>query len=80
MPRISQSLLLLVWSGIALLLCPLSSLALDVEVVETTCDNDLPVTADIYLKCESGARCTFGNASLVTGTCTYTKSSYWIWV
>jgi hypothetical protein len=36
-------------------------MALDVEVVETTCDNDLPVTADIYLKCESGARCTFGS-------------------
>jgi hypothetical protein len=42
--------------------------ALDVEVVKTTCDKSLPVTADLYLKCETGSRCTFGNTSLVGGT------------
>ena len=43
---------------------------LDVELVSTTCDDSLPVTADLYLQCENGgSRCTFGNSSTLSGTC-----------
>lgn len=47
-----------------------ASHGLDVELVSTTCDESLPVTADVYLQCaEGGARCTFGESSEVYGTC-----------
>lgn len=43
--------------------------ALDVQLVGTTCDETLPVTAEVYLRCADGARCTFGEESSVYGTC-----------
>ena len=45
--------------------------ALDVEVVGITCDESLPVTADLKLKdCVAGSRCTFGQEVTVYGSCT----------
>jgi len=41
---------------------------LDVELEKISCNPDLPVTADLYLKCEGGSRCTFGNTTSLTGT------------
>ena len=42
--------------------------ALDVKLEKATCDNNLPVTADIYMKCDNGARCTFGDTVTIYGT------------
>jgi hypothetical protein len=45
--------------------------SLDVEIVGVTCDESLPVTADIKLKdCVAGSRCTFGQEATVYGSCT----------
>ena len=45
--------------------------SLDVEVVGITCDESLPVTADLKLKdCVAGSRCTFGQEATVYGSCT----------
>jgi hypothetical protein len=43
--------------------------ALDVEVTGTKCDESLPLTADVKLKCDAGARCTFGQDATVYGDC-----------
>lgn len=49
---------------------------LDVELVSTTCDESLPVTADIYLQCSTGgARCTFGESSEIYGSCALKKQN-----
>jgi hypothetical protein len=46
--------------------------SLDVEVVGITCDESLPVTADLKLKdCVAGSRCTFGQEATVYGSCTF---------
>ena len=46
--------------------------SLDVEVVGVTCDESLPVTADLKLKdCVAGSRCTFGQDATVYGSCTF---------
>jgi hypothetical protein len=46
--------------------------SLDVEIVGVTCDESLPVTADLKLKdCVAGSRCTFGQDATVYGSCTY---------
>jgi hypothetical protein len=42
--------------------------ALDVELKSVSCDQDLPVTADIYLDCNGSSRCTFGERAMVNGT------------
>ena len=45
--------------------------SLDVEIVGVTCDESLPVTADVKLKdCVAGSRCTFGQEATVYGSCT----------
>jgi hypothetical protein len=44
--------------------------ALDVQIVNVTCDESLPVTADVYLQCEGGGKCTFGEEASVYGSCT----------
>lgn len=44
---------------------------LDVEVLNTTCDKSLPVTADFHLRCSQGSKCTFGQNSTVYGTGTF---------
>jgi hypothetical protein len=43
--------------------------SLDISLEKATCDSTLPVTADIYMKCENGARCTFGDSVNLYGTC-----------
>jgi hypothetical protein len=46
--------------------------SLDVEVVGITCDESLPVTADLKLKdCVAGSRCTFGQEATVYGSCKF---------
>lgn len=55
------------WTALVVLSLGLAQ-ALDVEVVKTTCDESLPVTADLYLKCSEGSRCTFGESATVFGT------------
>jgi hypothetical protein len=46
--------------------------SLDVEVVGVTCDESLPVTADLKLKdCVAGSRCTFGQEATVYGSCKF---------
>lgn len=42
--------------------------ALDVEIVSTTCDESLPVTATVKIRCENSSRCTFGTSAAVFGT------------
>lgn len=66
LPRLPTPTLLLL--ACAILLTTDRTNALDVEVVETTCDESLPVTAQLYLNCAAGSRCTFGNTTLVTGS------------
>ena len=51
--------------------------SLDVEIVGVTCDESLPVTADLKLKdCVAGSRCTFGQDATVYGSCTYLNYYY----
>ena len=51
--------------------------SLDVEIVGVTCDESLPVTADLKLKdCVAGSRCTFGQDATVYGSCTCLNNSY----
>ena len=51
--------------------------SLDVEIVGVTCDESLPVTADLKLKdCVAGSRCTFGQDATVYGSCTCLNYSY----
>jgi hypothetical protein len=46
--------------------------SLDVEVVGITCDESLPVTADLKLKdCVAGSR--FGQEATVYGSCTFSS-------
>jgi hypothetical protein len=42
---------------------------LDIEIDSYTCDETLPVTADIYMACtdDNSARCTFGEEVTVYG-------------
>ena len=48
--------------------------SLDVEIVGVTCDESLPVSADLKLKdCVAGSRCTFGQAATVYGSCTFSS-------
>lgn len=48
---------------------------LDVSLEKATCDASLPVTADIYMKCANGARCSFGDSVNVYGTCKFMTRS-----
>ena len=60
-------------SSLLLLLLVVSTTvqSLDVEIVGVTCDESLPVTADLKLKdCVAGSRCTFGQDATVYGSCT----------
>lgn len=45
------------------------SSALDVSLEKTSCDNSLPLTADIYMACSDGGRCSFGEEVTIFGTC-----------
>jgi hypothetical protein len=56
-------------ASLVLLLLP-GVTALDVQIVNVTCDESLPVTADVYLQCEGGGKCTFGEDASVYGSCT----------
>ena len=54
--------------SILVILCHFAQ-GLDVELEDITCDETLPVTADLYMKCTDGARCTFGgNSTTLYGT------------
>jgi hypothetical protein len=45
------------------------SSGLDVSLEHVVCDSTLPVTADLYMQCNStGARCTFGDVVNLYGT------------
>ena len=56
----------------SLLLLPDVTTALDVKIDSYTCDESLPVTADIYMACMDGtSRCTFGEQINVYGDRTY---------
>lgn len=52
------------------LLLSWETLSLDVQIVNVTCDTNLPVTADVYLQCNGGGRCSFGESAKVYGNCT----------
>lgn len=58
---------------VVLLLLLLSEPAqsLDVQIVNVTCDETLPVTADLYLQCNGGGKCTFGEDAKVYGSCKF---------
>lgn len=48
--------------------------ALDVKIDSYSCDESLPVTADIYMACMDGSsRCTFGEQITVYGDRTYKR-------
>jgi hypothetical protein len=57
----------LLWTSVLLFSV---SHALDVEIVSTTCDESLPVTAELWLRCNNSPQCTFGKQANVHGTCT----------
>lgn len=71
----STAAALLLGLGLGLSSIPLSN-ALDVEVTAVKCD-DLPVTADIKVRCTgrdgsgSSSRCTFGESATISGTCKF---------
>jgi hypothetical protein len=50
--------------------------ALDVKITSVTCDESLPVTADIKLQCDGSDRCTFGEELTVEGTCKFSISLF----
>jgi hypothetical protein len=54
---------------VVLMLAAAAALALDLEIDSYSCDETLPVTADIFMACtdDNSARCTFGEEITVYG-------------
>lgn len=44
------------------------SSALDVEITDVSCQDDMPVEASLQLDCNGSKRCTFGTTVGVTGS------------
>ena len=63
-----RTMIKLLRCSVLLILCHIAQ-GLDVELEGITCNESLPVTADLYMKCSEGARCTFGgNSTTLYGT------------
>ena len=65
---IQRTMIKLLRCSVLVLLCHIAQ-GLDVELEGITCDESLQVTADLYMQCSGGGRCTFGgNSTTLSGT------------